>query len=523
MQNPNNPDAPEGKENLPIEPSSPDNGGAEPDPKKHHRGGQIGYVFSLIFTSFRELFFKFINIQDSTDVRKTIQNIHGGIELKGYNIWILIASAVLACIGLDQNSGAVIIGAMLISPLMSPILGIGLGVGMNDRQTLLNSLYNFGVAVAISMVTAFIYFSITPLGQPTTEILARTQPNILDASIGFFGGVAGIVAGSRREMTNAIPGVAIATALMPPLCTAGFGLATFRFEYFAGAFYLFFLNVVFISLSTFLIVRFLHFPLKAEVTLNLRKTFLRGVVVLVAVILVPAVWIFIETIHKARTESRVQVFLQEKFPNEDFSVERHEMIDRDSCEVLKITVAGTQYIPQDTIDYWQKQLPGRYNLKNTELKLIQTKSDPRDVEKLLGQVQGEIARRFTEYQQDRENWLRNQEEIARLRQELEAVQAGKLPITNIRDEIQAFTPEILALSLGEIRVADLSKPESRQNVDQDENKFWVMLTWKDTLDAGVMEDRKSLLKARLKDRYNLQNVEFVDMNKPFIDYGDPEN
>lgn len=498
-------------------PASPNQGPNAPKDKKEHQT-QIGYIFSLIFGSFKELLLKFINIQDSTDVRKTIQNIHSGIVIKGYNIWILIASAVLACIGLDQNSGAVIIGAMLISPLMSPILGIGLSVGMNDRQTMLTSVYNFGVAVAISLATAFIYFSITPLGQPTTEILARTKPNILDASIGFFGGVAGIVAGSRREMTNAIPGVAIATALMPPLCTAGFGLATFRFEYFAGAFYLFFLNVVFISLATFLIVRFLNFPLKAEVTLNLRKNFLRGVVALVAIILVPAVWIFINTIQEARQESRIQTFLTDKFPDEDFSVEGHETIERDSCDVLKITVAGTKYIPEDTVEYWEAQLGGRYKLKNTTLRLIQTKADPRDVEQIRTEVRSEISRKFTEYEEDRNRWLKDQEEIKRLRQELEAVHEGKLPIAEIRDEIQAYTPELVALNLGEVRLADLSDKEHRREVDKDELKFWVMMTWRDTLEAGVMEDRKNLLATRLKDKYNIQNLQFVDVNSPYIDY-----
>ena len=164
-------------------------------------------------------------------------------------------------------------------------------------KTLRSALYNFGIAVGVSLLTAFVYFLVTPLGRETAEMAARTKPTVLDVMVGFFGGVAGIVAGSRKEKTNAIPGVAIATALMPPLCVAGYGLAKMSMNYFAGAFYLFFLNSVFISLSTFLIVRYLDFPLKEKITASLRKNFLRGVVFFVIISMVPAVWLFIDVIR----------------------------------------------------------------------------------------------------------------------------------------------------------------------------------------------------------------------------------
>ena len=185
------------------------------------------------------------NISDGTDVFGTIEHIKKDINIRGSNIWILVCSTMLASIGLDLNSAAVIIGAMLISPLMSPILGIGLAVGINDRDTLIESLKNFGLAIAVSLLTSVFYFLITPLGEPTSEIIARTQPTLLDVFVAIFGGIAGIVAGSRKEKTSAIPGVAIATALMPPICVAGFGIATGHWNYFAGAFYLFFINAVF--------------------------------------------------------------------------------------------------------------------------------------------------------------------------------------------------------------------------------------------------------------------------------------
>lgn len=219
----------------------------------HQLNGSLDYIFEQLN----------LNIKAGSSGIRTIVEIREGIDLKGYNLWILLASALLACIGLDTNSAAVIIGAMLISPLMNPILGVGLGFGIDDPKMLFRSLKNLGIAVVMSLTTSVIYFKfLTPLGDLTPEINARTTPTVLDVLVAFFGGIAGIVTNSRAKASNAIPGVAIATALMPPLCSAGFGLANFRWEIFGGAFYLFFINAVFISLSTFLIVKYLGFDRK---------------------------------------------------------------------------------------------------------------------------------------------------------------------------------------------------------------------------------------------------------------------
>ena len=183
------------------------------------------------------------------DEMETIDYISKNVEFKGANLWILIFAILVASVGLNVNSTAVIIGAMLISPLMGPIMGVGLAAGINDFELLKKSLKNLGIAIAISIITSTIYFSFTPLNDAQSELLARTEPSIWDVLIALFGGLAGIVAGSRKEKSNAIPGVAIATALMPPLCTAGYGLATGNVYYFFGAFYLFFINSVFSSSS----------------------------------------------------------------------------------------------------------------------------------------------------------------------------------------------------------------------------------------------------------------------------------
>ncbi len=167
---------------------------------------------------------------------------------------------MIASLGLDRNSPAVIIGAMLISPLMSPILGLGLGVGINDREVIKKSLTHFSVAIFIAILTSTIYFMLTPLGDLTPEIEARTEPTILDVMIAFFGGVAGIISIARKDISTTIPGVAIATALMPPLCVTGYGIANWNLEIVLSSFYLFFSNTFFISLATYFIVRLLEFP-----------------------------------------------------------------------------------------------------------------------------------------------------------------------------------------------------------------------------------------------------------------------
>ncbi|MCB0614144.1 MAG: DUF389 domain-containing protein, partial [Phaeodactylibacter sp.] len=184
---------------------------------------------------------------DKASEQETIEDIKKGVVFRGANLWILMFAIMVASVGLNVNSPAVIIGAMLISPLMGPIMGIGLGVGINDLELIVKAMRNLAIAVVISVLTSAAYFWISPLNDAQSELLARTSPTLWDVLIALFGGLAGIVAGSRKEKSNAIPGVAIATALMPPLCTAGFGLATAQWSYFFGAFYLFFINSVFIS------------------------------------------------------------------------------------------------------------------------------------------------------------------------------------------------------------------------------------------------------------------------------------
>jgi len=263
-------------------------------------------------------FNKFQLLQEKEDAAVIIENIDKGVVFRGTNLWVLIFAIFIASLGLNVNSTAVIIGAMLISPLMGPIMGLGLSVGINDLALLKKSLYNYLVATVAALCTSTIFFLISPLNEAHSEILARTSPTIYDVLIAFFGGLAGIVATASRYKGNVIPGVAIATALMPPLCTAGYGVATLQINYAVGAFYLFIINTVFIALSTFIASRFLRFPYKH---LPDRKDDARAQRIIwgiVLITLVPSIYFGYDIVQQDKFNKKANLFIESeaKFTND---------------------------------------------------------------------------------------------------------------------------------------------------------------------------------------------------------------
>ena len=275
--------------------------------------------------NFSELFLQFQNylkgIFDPSEDREseveTIENICKGINFRGSNLWVLIFAIFIASLGLNVNSTAVIIGAMLISPLMGPIMGFGLGLGISDFELIKRSFRNFAIATVFSVITSSIYFLISPISEAQSELLARTQPTLYDVLIAFFGGLAGIVASSTKSKGNVIPGVAIATALMPPLCTAGFGLATGNLYYFFGAFYLFFINSVFISLATYLVVRVLKYPKKVFLDKDHEKRVTRYVGIIVIFTIVPSLFLSYRLVKTTYFNQQVLNYVNTElaFPN----------------------------------------------------------------------------------------------------------------------------------------------------------------------------------------------------------------
>lgn len=252
-----------------------------------------------------------LSLNDYIDVEAANVNIRTNIPFRGPNIYILFVAIVIASVGLNVNSIPVIIGAMLISPLMSPIIGFGLGLGTNDTKLLLHSLKNLGIMFAISLIASTLYFLVTPLETDNpTELLARTNPSIYDVMIAFFGGVAGILELSRKEKGTVMSGVAIATALMPPLCTVGYGIANFNWHYAGGALYLFFINCVFIALATFIAAKFLGFPHAEEAD----KRSWRKIVsysLLILVVIVPSFFSAYNIVRENEFATNVRHFVRE--------------------------------------------------------------------------------------------------------------------------------------------------------------------------------------------------------------------
>ncbi len=293
-----------------------------------------------LWESLKKFFHDLVDIRDGMDREGTLANIQNNKRMKGANAWLLMCSIMVASLGLDLNSPAVIIGAMLISPLMSPILGIGLGIGINDKETLIVSLQHFVIAIIIALVTSFIYFKLTPFGTITDEITSRTRPTFLDGLVAIFGGLAGVISATRLDKSNAVPGVAIATALMPPLCVAGFGLANWELTFFLNAFYLFFLNSSFIAITTYIVIRILRFPYKKYINNRERNRGRLLMIIFSLIILLPASKILYETVRQVREEQKVDQYLKRKIRAEETILsewtfaEGNQLANRDSVQIL---------------------------------------------------------------------------------------------------------------------------------------------------------------------------------------------
>ena len=344
-----------------------------------------------------------LSITDGTDIESTIAGIKRDIGFRGPTAWILIFSIFIASIGLNVNSTAVIIGAMLISPLMGPILGIGLSIGTNDFETLVRSLKNLGIAVSISLITSTLYFSLTPLNIEQSELLARTKPTILDVMVALFGGFAGIVAGSRKEKTNVIPGVAIATALMPPLCTAGYGLATLKMHYFFGAFYLFFINSVFISLATFLVVKYLKFPLVGYLNPLKAKRYQILVTLFLIITIIPSTIIFYKVIQETRFSIAAENFVKDKASFSGSELINKKITYSDTLSVIDLYYIGDE-ISEDKKLYMQDMLTS-YKLngeksfamtKKTVLRIHQNKNNEADFEQRMASMNNDLRLKILE-------------------------------------------------------------------------------------------------------------------------------
>ncbi|KXX70089.1 DUF389 domain-containing protein [Flammeovirga sp. SJP92] len=342
----------------------------------------------------RKLAIDTLSIREGSDPEATIEGITKDISFKGHAAWILIFSILIASIGLNSNSTAIVIGAMLISPLMGPILGIGTAIGIHDVDMMRRALKNLGIAVFISLATSTIYFSLTPLNLEQSELLARTKPTILDVFVAFFGGFSGIIAGSRKEKSNVIPGVAIATALMPPLCTAGYGLATGMYSYFLGAFYLFFINSVFISLSTYIVVKFLRFPVKTFIDRARYRKYRSILFAFLIIVVSPSAVIFFNVIQETRFKIAVDSFIKENTTFNGSELLTNKVTYTDSLSIIDLYYMGKK-IDEGQIVFLNEMIP-RYGLsakedemfpftKKTEVRIHQEDGQDFDIDEKFAQ------------------------------------------------------------------------------------------------------------------------------------------
>ena len=267
------------------------------------------------------------------------QTIEKGIRFSGSNLWILIAAILLASLGLNVNSTAVVIGAMLISPLMGPIIGMGLAASINDLPLLKRAGLNYLFATIASLATSTLYFFISPLADAHSELLARTSPNIYDVLIALFGGFAGIIALSSKNKGNVLPGVAIATALMPPLCTAGYGLATGQPMFLLGALYLYLINSVFIALATYIFTRIIKFPLEKQKNIKDQKRVSRMIITLTLVTILPSIYFGYQLILENRFTGNATAFIQKEIIDEGVFVLRRQ-IDPKAKKIQVHVISG---------------------------------------------------------------------------------------------------------------------------------------------------------------------------------------
>ncbi|GAA3564940.1 DUF389 domain-containing protein [Snuella lapsa] len=332
-----------------------------------------------LFQSIRNFLNELLDFRDDTDREATIQAIKNDIPFKGATAWILICSIFVASIGLNANSTAVVIGAMLISPLMGPILGVGLSIAINDIDTLKKSLINLATMIALSLLTAFLFFWFFPLSDVTSELLGRVKPDIRDVLIAFFGGLALIIARTKKgTIASVIFGVAIATALMPPLCTAGYGLAKGNLEYFSGAMYLFTINTIFIAMATIIVLKVLRFPMLKYVNSKKRRRLARLATLLAIVVMIPAIWTFLNVLNESNFNRDASSFVSNELkslPHADY-LKRNASYkyDRKGSSVIELNTFGLEEIPESTIAILQDRMKDYSALGDCKLVINQNRS-----------------------------------------------------------------------------------------------------------------------------------------------------
>lgn len=318
--------------------------------------------------------FRFINLHTGEAEKNVVlDNVKANISFRGSNLWILACAIIVASIGLNMNSTAVVIGAMLISPLMGPIVGAGFALGMYDFDLLKKALKNLFIATIVGLFVSAFYFYLSPFKETQSEILSRTSPTIYDILIAFFGGLVGVIAITRVEKGNPIPGVAIATALMPPLCTAGYGLATGNLNFFFGAIFLYTINCVFIFIATLLIVKYLKYPAVKFVDKKQQTIVKYSVTTLILVIMIPSIYFAYKLVIEKKYNEKIETFISKEFTEKGYTVLYKKIDPKSSPKKVQLAFLNKKFNAEEVKNI-NSDLE-KFDIKNTKLQIIQDTVD----------------------------------------------------------------------------------------------------------------------------------------------------
>ncbi|MEJ2583759.1 MAG: DUF389 domain-containing protein [Robiginitalea sp.] len=432
------------------------------DQETQEKREEVKKDFRGLLGSINNFLKDWLNIRRNTDKKATREAIEADISFKGHTAWILVCSIFIASVGLNANSTAVVIGAMLISPLMGPILGIGMSIAINDIFTLRRSLKNFTVMVGLSVLTAFLFFNFFPIQDESSELLARTAPDIRDVLIAFFGGLALVIARAKKgTIATVIFGVAIATALMPPLCTVGFGLAIRNWEYAWGAMYLFTINTIFIALATFVVLKILRFPMVRYAD-SKKRQFTSRIAYLVAIlVMVPAGYTFYKVLKESRFRNQARQLLNETVEMYQFRENGRYMdnltqidYDPEGDSAIELVVIGDERIPENVVQTWNSQKQKYSELRDTELRIVQGGSDDM-------QTQFRYVNEL--YESKKAELLDKDRRIKLLEEELSQVSSlaeGMIPFEDITAEARANYDGLAGFGFAYTLQTDFSKTDT---------------------------------------------------------------
>jgi uncharacterized hydrophobic protein (TIGR00271 family) len=440
-----------------------------------------------------------LDFRDDTDRDATIMAIKGDIPFKGATAWILVCSIFVASIGLNADSTAVVIGAMLISPLMGPILGVGLSIAVNDIDTLKRSLINLATMIVLSLLTAFLFFALFPLNEETSELLGRTRPDIRDVLIAFFGGLALIIARTKKgTIASVIFGVAIATALMPPLCTAGYGLAVGNWSYFFGAMYLFSINTIFIALATFIVLKILRFPMQKYANSAKRKRISRVATLVAIVVMIPAIWTFLTVLQESKYKRDYMNFVSNEIDaNPNLWLQRKDM----DVQARKLTFFFNGDVSDDMSSALQNRLKDYENINDFELIINANKT--RSMDRLSQSLD-----RAYEDLDEKDNI------VAGLQKQIEALQSN---ITNLNKQVEANNNQVGGFSFtslsrdAKVRFHDLeyfgySKMLQSKDFINIDTVALANVKWSGSLNDSLRTVKEAQLSKWLKSELNLDTI-----------------